>query len=832
MQRWKKQGLQGPRQEQCGTMLNRKIVNAYLDEAEGLLQTDGDFLIRDSLSSPGDYVLSCVSSRQVLHFKIIAVTLRPRQGISRVLYQLEQDQFNNIPALVRSYVGDKRTVSESSRAVIKNPLNRTLPISVLRGRQESQRANKENRRSLHLGDSSLLRNKDRFGSQPGNLDVLKEIPLQSAQSDSNLLSAISAETSGSPEEPLPIPLSPMFRTGSDPVLRAKTQPVVPLDYDGNSALRGSDSQLHSKAPPKPIRAPSVLLPDPPEGSDTYCELVPRAPITKRYVDTLKAEEKWKNRARATETTFGFLDAEKSPEAISSGRVGLCNLITSEVDNSKIIYSELDKSKVVQTEKSTTLLSESIDRSKVLHFSPENLKISNFRMTYSKVNQPILEIPEEGDEFVRPQIQTTTSFQPRTFQSILLSPDNKPLEPNALRKLKEIVSQRDCKESALHILREDCQEIHIWGVTKERQKIMGVQSGLELILLPYGQQLRKDLLERHHLLSLGIAVDILGCTGAVAERAHTLHRIICLASELKDFAGDLFAFFRCHEGLDGATDLLLKQNCYVQVSRLEQTWQMLRQTHTDSAITFHKHLKPALRDLDESLCAAPCSGSSSCDCSVRGQCALSASSHPLNCERHRQRTRNTEPHAALERDSCSQRQRGVLGSGGGCSSLCRVGAMGRRFLLVQRRGSVLCYKRQRRRIFPQSLKEPSSNNVVVPHILPVLKALEGEEDWGGAVDDSCGRLLRILQAARSYAANAELYQSNAERKLKGFIPQPELREAFKTEFSLRLFWGNKGSMADQTERYKKFEQILNVLSQKLEPETQRSRLASSVYGTAY
>ncbi|XP_069607069.1 breast cancer anti-estrogen resistance protein 3 homolog [Ranitomeya imitator] len=688
-------------------------------EAEGLLQTDGDFLIRDSLSSPGDYVLSCVSSRQVLHFKIIAVTLRPRQGISRVLYQLEQDQFNNIPALVRSYVGDKRTVSESSRAVIKNPLNRTLPISVLRGRQESQRANKENRRSLHLGDSSLLRNKDRFGSQPGNLDVLKEIPLQSAQSDSNLLSAISAETSGSPEEPLPIPLSPMFRTGSDPVLRAKTQPVVPLDYDGNSALRGSDSQLHSKAPPKPIRAPSVLLPDPPEGSDTYCELVPRAPITKRYVDTLKAEEKWKNRARATETTFGFLDAEKSPEAISSGRVGLCNLITSEVDNSKIIYSELDKSKVVQTDKSTTLLSESIDRSKVLHFSPENLKISNFRMTYSKVNQPILEIPEEGDEFVRPQIQTTTSFQPRTFQSILLSPDNKPLEPNALRKLKEIVSQRDCKESALHILREDCQEIHIWGVTKERQKIMGVQSGLELILLPYGQQLRKDLLERHHLLSLGIAVDILGCTGAVAERAHTLHRIICLASELKDFAGDLFAF-----------SAVMKALMVPQVSRLEQTWQMLRQTHTDSAITFHKHLKPALRDLDECL------------------------------------------------------------------------------------------------------KEPSSNNVVVPHILPVLKALEGEEDWGGAVDDSCGRLLRILQAARSYAANAELYQSNAERKLKGFIPQPELREAFKTEFSLRLFWGNKGSMADQTERYKKFEQILNVLSQKLEPETQRSRLASSVYGTAY
>ncbi|KAM3921770.1 SH2 domain-containing protein 3A-like isoform 1-T2 [Leptodactylus fuscus] len=684
-------------------------------EAESLLQTDGDFLIRDSLSSPGNYVLSCVSTKQVLHFKIIAVTLRPRGGYSRVLYQLEQDQFPNIPALVRSYVCDKKPVSESSRAVIVNPVNRTVPLSLVRGRQESQRANKENRRSLHLVDSSLLRNKDKFGSHPGNLDVLKEIPLQSAQSDSNLLSAVSADSSGLPEEPVPVPLSPMFRTGSDPILRAKTQPVVPLDCDGNNALRGSDSQLHSKAPPKPIRAPSLLLPDSNEESDTYCELVPRVPMTsRRHVDSLKAEEKWRNRARATETTFGFLDSEKSPDVVTPEVANLQDFTPSGIDNSILVYSKLDKSKAVQA-----LHLESEDHSKVPRSGTENLKIYNFRMSSSKVNQPIAESPEEEDNYVRPQIQTITSFQPRTFQSILLSPENKPLEPNALRKLKEIVSQSDCKQSALHILREDCLEIHMWRVTKEQQKTMGVRSGLELILMPYGQQLRRDLLERHHLLSLGVAVDILGCTGTVAERAHTLHRIISLASELKDFAGDLFAF-----------SAVMKALMLPQIARLEQTWQMLRQTHTDSAITFQKQLKPALRDMDECLTV------------------------------------------------------------------------------------------------------PLPSQVVVPHILPVLKALEGEDDWGGPVEESCGRLLRVLQAARSYAASAEVFQDNAESKLHGFIPQPELREAFKTEFSLRMFWGSKGATAEQAERYKKFDQILNVLSQKLEPETQRTRLVSSVYGSLY
>lgn len=46
--------------------------------------------------------------------------------------------------------------------------------------------------------------------------------------------------------------------------------------------------------------------------------------------------------------------------------------------------------------------------------------------------------------------------------------------------------------------------------------------------------------RHHLIALGIAVDILGCTGAVAERAATLHKIIQVAVELWKSAGDLFA----------------------------------------------------------------------------------------------------------------------------------------------------------------------------------------------------------------------------------------------------------------------------------------------------
>uniref|UniRef100_A0A8C5QR86 SH2 domain-containing protein 3C n=1 Tax=Leptobrachium leishanense TaxID=445787 RepID=A0A8C5QR86_9ANUR len=561
------------------------VVPKHLEaKAEQLLQENGDFLIRDSVSSVGDYVLSCAYSGQALHFKIIAITLRPKRGHSRTLYQLEQDQFDNIPALVRSYVGDKKMVSESSRAVIVRPVNRTLPLRAIQERHHTQTVTKDHRKSLLLPDSTVI-----------------------------------GDVSGSMQEQTPVPLSPMFRTGSDPVLRAKAIPAPTMDLDGNNALRGSDSQLHSKAPPKPIRAPSILIPESSESSDTYCELVPR-----------------------------------------------------------------------------------VDHSAPKHPGPT--------LSHSNV------IPEEGDGFIRPQIQNTSSYQPQHFQSILLSPENKPLEAVALHKLKEIVSHRDCKESAFHILKEDCQVCQFTPLYSVQQNIMGVQSGLELLTLPYGQQFRRDLLERHHLLSLGVAVDILGCTGAVTERAHTLHRIIQLAVELRDHVGDLFAF-----------SAVMKALMLPQVTRLEQTWQMLRQSHTQSAISFQKQLKPFLKELDE------------------------------------------------------------------CVDV------------------------------------PPVDNVVVPHILPVLKALEGEEDWAGPVEDSCGRLLRVLKAARSYAANSDMYRSNAESKLTGFQPIPELREAFQTEFSLRLFWGSKGAAVDQSERYKKFDKILSVLSYKLEPETDNRR---TTYGTIH
>lgn len=57
------------------------------------------------------------------------------QGYSRELFQFEEDRFDNVPALIRFYVGGRRPISQASGAIVFHPLTRTLPLRVIAERQ-------------------------------------------------------------------------------------------------------------------------------------------------------------------------------------------------------------------------------------------------------------------------------------------------------------------------------------------------------------------------------------------------------------------------------------------------------------------------------------------------------------------------------------------------------------------------------------------------------------------------------------------------------------------------------------------------------------------------
>lgn len=70
--------------------------------------------------------------------------------------------------------------------------------------------------------------------------------------------------------------------------------------------------------------------------------------------------------------------------------------------------------------------------------------------------PQSEETEVEPGFERPLLETTSSFQPQHFNSLLLTPNNKPLDPGTLKHLKDIFATHDCHTIALHILKMDCQ----------------------------------------------------------------------------------------------------------------------------------------------------------------------------------------------------------------------------------------------------------------------------------------------------------------------------------------------------------------------------------------
>lgn len=194
----------------------------------------------------------------------------------------------------------------------------------------------------------------------------------------------------------------------------------------------------------------------------------------------------------------------------------------------------------------------------------------------------------GESFTVPLVESGSCLRPGQYQSALLPAENKPLEMGVLKRVKELLAEVDPKTAAKHITKADCTVARILGVTKEMQRMMGVGSGLELLTLPHGHQLRLDLLERFYTMSIMMAVDLLGCTGSTEERAALLYKTIQLAAELKSTMGNMFGFAAIMRALE-----------LPQISRLDQTWMTLRQRHTEGAILYEKKLKPFMKGLNES-----------------------------------------------------------------------------------------------------------------------------------------------------------------------------------------------------------------------------------------
>ncbi|KAF7662573.1 hypothetical protein LDENG_00232870, partial [Lucifuga dentata] len=453
--------------------------------SESLVVNHGDFLIRDSQSSQGDFVLTSHWDQKTRHFLIRKTVVQSTETYTRIQYSLE--------ALVHFYVGSRAALTRWSDAQIHSPVNRTLPLSYLETAFRT------------AVSTPSCRGAPKNSSENGAERVSPWSPSVHREVDSNSISSLQQDqpllTAGEMSLSTPNNITPQSRSpcSSQPASVAPS-PSLSRHPGVSQPVPSPSSTLHRQHHnrPHPPLNPDCL-PSDTDGS-CYTELYPSQ---QSYVDRLWAEER--------------------PEVINPLKA------------------------------------------------------------------------EKGNLYFSPVVETVSSFRPSGYRSHLMPKENKPLEMGILRRVKELLAEVDPKAAAKHITKADCMVSRIVVVSPEVQRMMGVSSGMELLTLPHGQQLRLDLLERFQTMAIMLAVDILGCTGTTEERASLLHKIIQIAAELKSNMGNMFGFAAIMRALE-----------LPQVSRLEQTWSTLRQRHTEGAILYEKTLKPFMKSLNDGRESCPLS----------------------------------------------------------------------------------------------------------------------------------------------------------------------------------------------------------------------------------
>ncbi|XP_022434376.1 SH2 domain-containing protein 3C isoform X1 [Delphinapterus leucas] len=503
--------------------------------SETLVQRNGDFLIRDSLTSLGDYVLTCRWRNQALHFKINKVVVKAGESYTHIQYLFEQESFDHVPALVRYHVGSRKAVSEQSGAIIYCPVNRTFPLRYLEacyglgqgGGKAASPASPSGPKGSHV--------KRRSVTMTDGLTADKV-----TRSDGCPTRCLLHSTS------LPHPRESIRNCAlSMDQIPDLHSPVSPISESPSSPAYSTVTRVHT-AP----AAPSATA-------------LPASPVTRRSSEPQLCPGSAGESDKGPYSSPPHTRCEASPSPSLSS------------------YSDPDSGHYCQLQPPVRGSRE---------WAAAEASSRQARSYGERLKEMSENGAPEGDwgrTFTVPIVEATSSFNPATFQSLLIPKDNRPLEMGLLRKVKELLAEVDARTLAQHVTKVDCLVARILGVTKEMQTLMGVRWGMELLTLPHGRQLRLDLLERFHTMSIMLAVDILGCTGSAEERAALLHKTIQLAAELRGTMGNMFSFAAVMGALDMA-----------QIARLEQTWVTLRQRHTEGAILYEKKLKPFLKSLNE------------------------------------------------------------------------------------------------------------------------------------------------------------------------------------------------------------------------------------------
>jgi len=121
----------------------------------------------------------------------------------------------------------------------------------------------------------------------------------------------------------------------------------------------------------------------------------------------------------------------------------------------------------------------------------------------------------------------SQFDPLSYQSQILSQDNKPMDEVAMKKTIKILLETDTYQLARHLTYMDCKICKI------------MEDGLEEIFLQKGKDFRQDLLERYQSTAFWVIICIVRGGINLEHRTKILNIFIQIASEPVVKMGNLF-----------------------------------------------------------------------------------------------------------------------------------------------------------------------------------------------------------------------------------------------------------------------------------------------------
>lgn len=509
--------------------------------AEDLVEGDGHFLIRDCASQPGNFVLTCRTNLQPLHFVINKLIIQQNTIYERVQYHFEDDYFDTIPDLVTSYVASGKPITQLSGAVIQFPVNRLHPLS-------------------HYG----AKNQYTTGKTSSPTTPSSTKSYSSGTSNSTELSTQYSRDN------LPQPLKQQSFNNLDLSNFSHQEKSNSADGEIKARLAGSNKKYFSQSLPRKYggrlsESPSTILLerstiiDRTPSNHSLCEDILRQGNVTPNKFTLSSSEPCR------EDQFVYHSGTSEPGSSDSGNGSADSTLTTSIcgEPCSMEIHRLPSGVIIRN-----------PRYNIGSINESNTSLNNFdQFDMDKAEKRILQATDVHD------FEKSQFWDLENFQTILLpSNENLPLDIQALQGLKIMLRDYGSRTLANHLTK--CDFELVFG-----KQVSSNISGLELCMIPLGHQFRLDIIERTECLKLLVAVSILTCENE-DERVELLKRWIEVAVDTKTALGNLYGFCGIMMGLS-----------LPQMQKIGSTWHCLRQRYTDQAFMFEAKLRPSLKHMN-------------------------------------------------------------------------------------------------------------------------------------------------------------------------------------------------------------------------------------------